>query len=65
MTAESFTLQQFSDCMGDQAVGAVRASLGIASNETDIASLVDVLATFRDADASVRLTPVAQLATID
>lgn len=65
MTAESFTLQQFSDCMGDQAVGAVRASLGIASNEADIASLVDVLATFRDADASVRLTPVAQLATID
>jgi selenocysteine lyase/cysteine desulfurase len=65
MTAESFTLQQFSDCMGDQAVGAVRASLGIASNDADVARLCEVLATFRDADASLRLTPVAQLATID
>jgi selenocysteine lyase/cysteine desulfurase len=65
MTAETFTLQQFSDCMGDQAVGAVRASLGIASNDADVERLCQVLATFRDADASVSQTPVAQLATID
>jgi selenocysteine lyase/cysteine desulfurase len=51
--------------MGDQAVGAVRASLGIATNEADIGRLIEVLATFRDADASVRLAPVAELATID
>jgi molybdenum cofactor sulfurtransferase len=65
LTAETFTLQQFSDCMGDQAVGAVRASLGIASNDADVERLAEVLATFRDADASVRLALVAELATID
>ncbi|HEX8691777.1 MAG TPA: aminotransferase class V-fold PLP-dependent enzyme [Longimicrobium sp.] len=66
LTPETFTLQQFSDCMGDQAVGAVRASLGIASNEADVDRLIAVLETFRDARHPV-MTPqqAAELATID
>lgn len=66
LTAETFTLQQFSDCMGDQAVGAVRASLGIASNEADIDRLIEVLATFRDEETASPLSAsAAELATID
>jgi len=52
LTAETFTLQQFSDCMGDQAVGAIRASLGIASNRADLDRLMEVLEGFRDAHAA-------------
>ena len=32
---------------GGKALGAVRASLGIASNEADVDRLIEVLATFR------------------
>ncbi len=52
LTPETFTLQQFSDCMNDYAVGAIRASVGIASNDADVARLMEVLATFRDAAAA-------------
>jgi molybdenum cofactor sulfurtransferase len=66
LTPETFTLQQFADCMGDQAVGAVRASLGIASNEADIDRLIQVLATFRDARAEHAPSAAAvALATVD
>ncbi|HET7464009.1 MAG TPA: aminotransferase class V-fold PLP-dependent enzyme [Longimicrobium sp.] len=66
MTAESFTLQQFSDCMGDQAVGAIRASLGIASHPGDLARLLEVLETFRDAPAAEpSAAQIAAVATID
>jgi molybdenum cofactor sulfurtransferase len=49
---EEFTLQQFSTCMDGKPVGAVRASLGIASNEGDIDRLILVLDQFRDAKHS-------------
>lgn len=52
LTPETFTLQQFSDCMNDYAVGAIRASVGIASNDADLDRLLEVLATFRDAPAA-------------
>jgi len=66
MTADSFTLQQFSDCMGDQAVGAIRASLGIASNRADLVKLMEVLDTFRDAPAAEpSAAQIAAVATID
>ncbi|HYJ79183.1 MAG TPA: aminotransferase class V-fold PLP-dependent enzyme [Longimicrobiaceae bacterium] len=66
LTSETFTLQQFSDCMGDQAVGAVRASLGIASNEADIDRLIAVLESFRDGHADPAATAhLAGLATVD
>lgn len=66
LTAETFTLQQFSDCMGDQAVGAVRASLGIASNLADIERLLEVLENFRDAPAAEpSAAQLAAVATID
>ena len=41
-----------SHCMGGRPAGAVRASLGIASNEADIDRLVDVLLSFKDVPAS-------------
>lgn len=50
MTPESFTLEQFSVCIGDRPVGAVRASLGVASNEADVLKLMRLLETFRDVE---------------
>ena len=41
---EGFTIESFAACLGGTtAVGAVRASLGLASTENDIARLVDVV----------------------
>jgi selenocysteine lyase/cysteine desulfurase len=41
---EGFTIESFAACLGgDTAVGAVRASLGIASNANDIARLLEVV----------------------
>ena len=66
LTPETFTLQQFADCMSDQAVGAVRVSVGIASNEADVERLAEVLATFRDAAGHAAPTAAAAaLTTID
>jgi selenocysteine lyase/cysteine desulfurase len=51
-----FTVQQFAACMGDDiAVGALRASPGIASNAEDVDRIVDVVASF--AGRSPRLSP--------
>lgn len=66
LTPETFTLQQFADCMSDHAVGAVRVSLGVASNEADVARLAAVLETFRDAAATpVSAARAAEVVTID
>ena len=44
-----FTVQQFSECLGDTIpVGAIRASVGLATNRHDVERLVDVVASFRD-----------------
>ena len=44
-----FSVQRFAACMGDDvAVGAVRASLGVASNDDDVDRIVDVIASFAD-----------------
>jgi len=41
---DGFTVERFAECLGGNiAVGAVRASLGIASNEADITRLLDVI----------------------
>lgn len=48
---DEFTLQQFSACMHNQPVGAIRVSVGIASNEADIRRLLDMLRTFVDTTA--------------
>jgi selenocysteine lyase/cysteine desulfurase len=45
-TPESWSLQEFADCLHEGAVGAVRVSLGIATNRRDLDRLVDVLRTF-------------------
>ncbi|MGH7458971.1 MAG: aminotransferase class V-fold PLP-dependent enzyme [Longimicrobiaceae bacterium] len=48
LSAETFTLESFSACMGERPVGAVRASLGIASNETDVRHFIRTVEDFRD-----------------
>jgi molybdenum cofactor sulfurtransferase len=63
LTPETFTLQRFSDCMSDHAVGAVRASVGIASNQADLDCLMEVLATFRDEAAQPALSAHATAVT--
>lgn len=45
---DQFTVQQFSACMNNLPVGAVRASVGIASNESDVRRLIAFLSTFAD-----------------
>ena len=48
-SVEGFTIQRFAECMsrdGRTAVGAVRASLGIANDEADIRRAIDVVRAF-------------------
>ncbi len=61
MAPTDFTLQQFSSCMHGMPVGAVRASLGLASDESDVQRLLEVLAALRDEPPGTgarRLPPV-------
>ena len=44
----SFTLQQFSACLNDKPVGAVRVSVGLASNQADVRRFIEFLEAFRD-----------------
>ncbi len=44
---EGFSIPRFADCMTGYAVGAIRASLGISSNEHDVLRLVSVLGDMR------------------
>jgi selenocysteine lyase/cysteine desulfurase len=42
--AQDFTIERFAKCLGaDVAVGAVRASVGLANNDADVDRLLDVL----------------------
>jgi len=50
---ESFTLQQFSACMNNSPIGAVRVSVGIATNEADIERLAEFLQSFVDTEPEV------------
>lgn len=52
-TPDSFNLWRFAECLQDRPVGAIRASFGIASDAADLARLMEVLASFRDSDASL------------
>jgi molybdenum cofactor sulfurtransferase len=65
LTPETFNIQVFSDCMSDHAVGAIRASVGIASVQADVARLVEVLCTFRDDGCAASAEPLPMLATVD
>lgn len=40
---DGFSIQRFAACMEGHPVGAVRASLGVSSNEADVHRLIDVL----------------------
>lgn len=53
LAGDTFTLKQFSACLDDRPVGAIRVSLGLSSNEADIRRLLEVLQRFRN------VTPVA------
>lgn len=42
--ADGFTIERFASCLGaDTAVGAVRASVGLANNENDVDRMLDLL----------------------
>ena len=49
-----FSIQQFSSCMSGKPVGAVRVSLGIASNEADVQRFIKLLNQFRDYDEKLK-----------
>jgi selenocysteine lyase/cysteine desulfurase len=61
-TMDGFTLERFSDCMNGAPVGAVRASLGLASNEEDVDRLVKLLRQFGALDDTRSATPAAEVA---
>ncbi|MBW3571683.1 MAG: aminotransferase class V-fold PLP-dependent enzyme [Gemmatimonadetes bacterium] len=66
LTPETFNIQVFSDCMSDHPVGAVRVSVGIASNRADLARLMEVLCSFRDGGCEAPAgTELPALATVD
>lgn len=66
LTPETFNIQVFSDCMSDHPVGAIRASVGIASNRADLARLMEVLCGFRDTGCEAPAgTELPALATVD
>src|SRR5690606_5186252 len=46
LAGDTFTLKQFSVCLHDKPVGAVRASLGLSSNEADVRRFVELLGGF-------------------
>jgi selenocysteine lyase/cysteine desulfurase len=48
LAGDTFTLKQFSACLHDRPVGAVRVSLGVSSNESDLGRLLEILTAFRD-----------------
>jgi molybdenum cofactor sulfurtransferase len=46
LAGDTFTLKQFSVCLNDRPVGAVRASLGLSSNEADVERFIELLRGF-------------------
>ena len=58
----AFSPEKFSKCVGGSASGAVRVSLGIATNEQDITKLITVLNTLKDCPEDVdKLEPLPTL----
>jgi selenocysteine lyase/cysteine desulfurase len=51
--AEGFDLDRLRACMAGRPVGAIRVSLGMASAESDVARLIELLAEFRGQTADV------------
>lgn len=47
-TIETFNIQAFSECLDHRAVGAIRVSLGVPSNERDVDRFIGFLDGFRD-----------------
>jgi len=62
LAGDTFTLRQFSACLEDRPVGAVRVSLGLSSNEADIRRLLEVLSPFRDQLATTEVPQFASQA---
>ena len=44
--SKGFSLEKFSECMEGKPVGALRASLGIATNQADVQELINLLSSF-------------------
>lgn len=54
LAGDTFTLKQFSVCLHDKPVGAVRVSLGLSNNEADVRRFIDLLGTFAGTGAGAR-----------
>src|SRR5690606_30080894 len=54
LAGDTFTLKQFSVCLHDRPVGAVRASHGLSSHEADVRRFIDLLGTFAGTGAGAR-----------
>jgi selenocysteine lyase/cysteine desulfurase len=66
LTPETFNIQVFSDCMSDHPVGAVRISVGIATNDADVERLMEVICSFRDGGCEpIAGAELPALATVD
>ncbi|MBI4543679.1 MAG: aminotransferase class V-fold PLP-dependent enzyme [Gemmatimonadetes bacterium] len=65
LQGETFTFSQFSACLHDKPVGAVRVSLGVASNEADVRRLLETLLTFRDRPAERLASTQVEQALVD
>jgi selenocysteine lyase/cysteine desulfurase len=52
----AFSLDRFAECMHPRAVGAVRMSLGLASNEADVRCGVEMVAAWRDQNFTAKAT---------
>src|SRR5690606_35040289 len=48
LAGDDFTLQQFSACLDDRPVGAIRVSLGLSSSVDDVERLIGLLVELRD-----------------
>lgn len=59
LAGDTFTLKQFSACLHDRPVGAVRVSVGVSSNDADLRRLLDVLALFRNMVAPAEAPAIA------
>jgi selenocysteine lyase/cysteine desulfurase len=46
LVSNEFSLEKLSECMKGKPVGALRASLGIASNQADVQRLIQMLKSF-------------------
>ncbi len=59
LAGQDFTLAQFSVCLHDKPVGAIRVSLGLCNHEEDVRALMRLLGRYRDVSSAASATGAA------